>query len=109
MGTSGKDWWLCQRAQISFAQINIRVVLNNVGEAGKAEKLIAKEAIFILDSRVDFFCWHVGEGNAGDEEVMGKYGFRARNEREMAVQFATRFRMAFLSLFLEEKGTPSNI
>ena len=47
---------------------------------------------------------HVGEWNAGDEEVMGKYGLGARNdEGEMAVQFATRLRMAFLNTYFKKK------
>ena len=47
---------------------------------------------------------HVGEGNTGDEEVMGKYGLGARNdEGEMAVQFATRFGMAFLNTYFKKK------
>ena len=47
---------------------------------------------------------HVGEGNAGDVEVMGKCGLGARNnEGEMAVQFATRFGMAFLNTYFKKK------
>ena len=47
---------------------------------------------------------HVGEGNAGDEEVMGTYGLGARkDEGEMAVQFATRFGMAFLNTYFRKK------
>ncbi|KAI5095122.1 hypothetical protein C0J45_15197 [Silurus meridionalis] len=37
------------------------------------------------------FNGHVGEGNIGDEEVMGRYGFKERNvEGQMVVDFAKR-------------------
>ena len=41
------------------------------------------------------FNGHVGEGNRGDENVMGRYGGKARNaEGQMVVDFATRTEMA---------------
>ena len=42
--------------------------------------------------------------NAGEEEVMGKYGLGARNdEGEMAVQFAIKIGTAFLNTFSRKK------
>ncbi|KAK3565194.1 hypothetical protein QTP86_001011 [Hemibagrus guttatus] len=41
------------------------------------------------------FNGHVGEGNTGDEEVMGKFGVKERNlEGQMVVDFAKRMDMA---------------
>ena len=41
------------------------------------------------------FNGHVGEGNRGDENVMGRYGDKARTaEGQMVVDFATRMEMA---------------
>ena len=40
------------------------------------------------------FNGHAGEGNRGDENVMGRYGDKARNaEGQMVVDFATRMEM----------------
>ncbi|KAK3537926.1 hypothetical protein QTP70_024555, partial [Hemibagrus guttatus] len=42
---------------------------------------------------------HVGEGNTGDEEVMGKFGVKERNlEGQMVVDFAKRMDMAVDSI-----------
>ena len=44
------------------------------------------------------FNGHVGEGNRGDENVMGRYGDKARNaEGQVVVDFATRMEMAVLN------------
>ncbi|KAK3518224.1 hypothetical protein QTP70_033929, partial [Hemibagrus guttatus] len=45
------------------------------------------------------FNGHVGEGNTGDEEVMGKFGVKERNlEGQMVVDFAKRMDMAVVVL-----------
>ncbi|XP_061621461.1 uncharacterized protein LOC133474126 [Phyllopteryx taeniolatus] len=47
---------------------------------------------------------HVGEGNKGDEEVMGKYGIQERNlEGQMVVDFATRMQMAVVNTFFQKR------
>ncbi|KAK3572661.1 hypothetical protein QTP86_001625 [Hemibagrus guttatus] len=44
------------------------------------------------------FNGHVGEGNTGDEEVMGKFGVKERNlEGQMVVDFAKRMDMAVVN------------
>ena len=47
---------------------------------------------------------HVGGGNRGDEEVMGKHGFKERNlEGQMVVDFAKRMQMAVLNTYFRKK------
>ncbi|KAK3574398.1 hypothetical protein QTP86_006625 [Hemibagrus guttatus] len=46
------------------------------------------------------FNGHVGEGNTGDEEVMGKFGVKERNlEGQMVVDFAKRMDMGVVNNF----------
>ena len=47
---------------------------------------------------------HVGEGNTGDERVMGRYGIRERNEEgQRIVDFAKRMDMAVLNTYFKKK------
>ena len=47
---------------------------------------------------------HVGEGNTGDERVMGKYGVREKNEEgQRIVDFAKRMDMAVLNTYFKKK------
>ena len=48
---------------------------------------------------------HVGEGNSGDEVMMGRYGFKERNmEGQMEVDFAKRMEMALVSTYFRKKA-----
>ncbi|KAK3552021.1 hypothetical protein QTP70_031592, partial [Hemibagrus guttatus] len=48
---------------------------------------------------------HVGEGNTGDEEVMGKFGVKERNlEGQMVVDFAKRMDMAVVNTYFQKMG-----
>ena len=48
---------------------------------------------------------HVGEGNRGDENVMGRYGDKARNaEGQMVVDFATRMEIAAVNTLFQREG-----
>ncbi|KAK3545312.1 hypothetical protein QTP70_003656 [Hemibagrus guttatus] len=50
------------------------------------------------------FNGHVGEGNTGDEEVMGKFGVKERNlEGQMVVDFAKRMNMAVVNTYFQKR------
>ncbi|KAK3537298.1 hypothetical protein QTP70_006969 [Hemibagrus guttatus] len=50
------------------------------------------------------FNGHVGEGNTGDEEVMGKFGVKERNlEGQMVVDFAKRMDMAVVNTYFQKR------
>ncbi|KAK3535940.1 hypothetical protein QTP70_021240 [Hemibagrus guttatus] len=47
---------------------------------------------------------HVGEGNRGDEEVMGKFGVKEMNlEGQMVVDFAKRMDMAVVNTYFQKR------
>ncbi|KAK3533185.1 hypothetical protein QTP70_013590 [Hemibagrus guttatus] len=50
------------------------------------------------------FNGHVGEGNTGDEEVMGKFSIKERNlEGQMVVDFAKRMDMAVVNTYFQKR------
>ncbi|KAK3519801.1 hypothetical protein QTP70_006182 [Hemibagrus guttatus] len=50
------------------------------------------------------FNGHVGEGNTGDEEVMGKLGLKERNlEGQMVVDFAKRMDMGVVNTYFQKR------
>ncbi|KAK3530717.1 hypothetical protein QTP86_033855 [Hemibagrus guttatus] len=50
------------------------------------------------------FNGHVGEGNIGDEEVMGKFGVKERNfEGQMVVDFAKRMDMGVVNTYFQKR------
>ncbi|KAK3562145.1 hypothetical protein QTP86_030147, partial [Hemibagrus guttatus] len=50
------------------------------------------------------FNGHVGEGNTGDEEVMGKFGVKERNlEGQMVVDFAKRMDMGVVTTYFQKR------
>ncbi|KAK3524296.1 hypothetical protein QTP70_027035 [Hemibagrus guttatus] len=50
------------------------------------------------------FNGHVGEGNTGDEEVIGKFGIKERNlEGQMVVDFAKRMDMAVVNTYFQKR------
>ena len=47
---------------------------------------------------------HVGEGNIGDEEIMGRYGAGTRNkEGSMVVDFVKRMDLAIVNTYFKKK------
>ena len=47
---------------------------------------------------------HVGEGNIGDEEIMGRYGAGTRNNEEsMVVNFAKKMDLAIVNTYFKKK------
>ncbi|KAK3509103.1 hypothetical protein QTP70_020311 [Hemibagrus guttatus] len=56
-----------------------------------------------MESLMDFN-GDVGEGNRGDEEVMGKFGVKERNlEGQMVVDFAKRMDMAVVNTYFQKR------
>eukprot|EP00064_Thunnus_orientalis_P010835 superscaffoldBa00001505_g10863 len=50
------------------------------------------------------FSVHVGEGNRGDEEVMGMYDVKERNvEGQMVVDFVKRMEMAAVNTYFKKR------
>ncbi|KAK3542137.1 hypothetical protein QTP86_016465 [Hemibagrus guttatus] len=50
------------------------------------------------------FNGHVGEGNTGDEEVMGKFGVKERNlEGQMVVDFVKRMDMGVVNTYFQKR------
>ncbi|KAK3545315.1 hypothetical protein QTP70_003668 [Hemibagrus guttatus] len=50
------------------------------------------------------FNGHVGEGNTGDEEVMGKFGVKEKNlEGQMVVDFAKRMDMGVVNTYFQKR------
>ena len=51
-----------------------------------------------------YFNGHLGEGNRGDENVIGRYGDKARNaEGHMVVDLATRMEMAVVNTYFKKR------
>ncbi|XP_042891613.1 craniofacial development protein 2-like [Penaeus japonicus] len=67
----------------------------------EAVELIPKEVRLIIGAD---FNGHVGEGNSGDERVIGKYGYGAHNnEGQTIVDFAHRTDMAVINTFYSKR------
>ena len=50
------------------------------------------------------FNGHIGEGNRGVENVIGRYGDKARNaEGQMVVDFVTRVEMAVVNTYYKKR------
>ena len=66
-------------------------------------KSISKEERIILGAN---FNEHVGEGNIGDEEIMGRYGAGTRNkEGSMVVDFGKRMDFAIVNISKSKMNT----
>ena len=47
---------------------------------------------------------HVGKGNIGDEEIMGRYSAGTRNREGMVVDFANRMDLAIVNTYFKKKN-----
>ena len=62
---------------------------------------ISKQERIVFDADLN---GHVGEGNIGDEEIMGRYGARTRNkEGSMVVNFGKRMDLAIVNTYFKKK------
>ena len=62
---------------------------------------ISKEARIVLGADLN---GHVGKGNIGDEEIMGRYGAGTRNkEGAMVVDFGKRMDLAIVNTYFKKK------
>ena len=62
---------------------------------------VLKEKITVLGADIN---GHVGEGNIGDEEIMGRYGAGTRNkEGSMIVNFRKRMDFAIVKTYFKKK------
>ena len=62
---------------------------------------VSKQERIVLGADVNE---HVGEGNIGDEEIMGTYDVRMRNkEGSMVVNFAKRMDLAIVNTYFKKK------
>ena len=63
---------------------------------------ISKEERIVLGADLN---GHVGEGNIGDEEIVGRYGAGTRNkEGSMVVDFAKRVDLAIVNIYFKKKN-----
>ena len=62
---------------------------------------ISKEERIVLGADLN---GHVGKGNIGDEEIMGRYGAETRNkERSMVVDFGEKIDLAIANTYFKKK------
>ena len=62
---------------------------------------IAKKERIVLDADLNGY---VGEGNIGDEKIMGRYGVGTRNkEGSMVVDFGKRMDLAIVNTYFKKK------
>ncbi|KAK3507176.1 hypothetical protein QTP70_009520 [Hemibagrus guttatus] len=74
--------------------------LDEVMESVRTESIPRGERVVIGAD----FNGHVGEGNTGDEEVMGKFGVKERSlEGQMVVDFAKRMDMGVVNTYFQKR------
>ena len=73
-----------------------------MGRHGWLIESISKEERIVLGADLN---GQVGEGNIGDEEIMGRYGAGTRNkEGSMVVNFGKRMDLAGLSILISRRN-----
>ena len=62
---------------------------------------VSKEERIVLGAGLN---GHMGEGNIGDEEIMGRYGAKTRNkEASIIVDFGKRMDLAIINTYFKKK------
>ena len=62
---------------------------------------VSKEKKIVLDADLNE---HVGEGNTGDEEIMGRHGAGTRNKKgPMDVDFGKKMDLAIVNTYFKKK------
>ncbi|KAK3513535.1 hypothetical protein QTP70_016470, partial [Hemibagrus guttatus] len=108
------DTWVFRLASLWLENVDVKDV-NNLMKVGcelEEKERFWSELDEVMESiltgeRVVIgadFNGHVGEGNTGDEEVMGKFGVKERNlEGQMVVDFAKRMDMGVVNTYFQKR------
>ena len=84
----------------TYSRPRLRESTYHLGQHGFIESTSKKERM-VLGADLN---GHVGEGNIGDEEIMGTYGAGTRNkERSIVVDFGKRMDLAIVNTYFKKK------
>ena len=85
----------------TYSRPRLRESTYHLGHLDGLIESISKEERIVLGADLN---GHVGKGNIGDEEIMGRYGAGTRNkEGSMVVDFGKRMDLAIVNTYLKKK------